>query len=68
MFSANTPKPRALAMKHEVQTGKAYIYTTVEGTQPKRYEIEIEKLSLGEDENVCFTYDTILQQHLQPIF
>lgn len=40
-----------LAMKHEVQTGKAYIYTTVEGTQPKRYEIEIEKLSLGEDEN-----------------
>lgn len=40
-----------LAMKHEVQTGKAYIYTTVEGTQPKRYEIKIEKLSLGEDEN-----------------
>ena len=40
-----------LAMKHEVQTGKAYIYTTVEGTQPKRYEIEIEKQSLGEDEN-----------------
>ena len=40
-----------LAMKHEVQTGKAYIYTTVEGTRPQRYEIEIEKLSLGEDEN-----------------
>ena len=39
-----------LAMKHEVQTGKAYIYTTVEGSQPQRYEIEIEKLSLGEEE------------------
>ena len=39
-----------LAMKHEVHTGAAYIYTTVEGTQPQRYEIEIEKLMMNEEE------------------
>lgn len=39
-----------LAMKHEVQPGKAYIYTTVEGTKPQRYEIEIEKLMMNEEE------------------
>ena len=39
-----------LAMKHEVQTGKAYIYTTVEGVRPQKYEIEIEKLVMSEEE------------------
>lgn len=38
-----------LAMKQEVELGKAYIYTTIEGNRPKKYEIEIEKLSMGED-------------------
>lgn len=40
-----------LAMKQEVQIGKAYIYTTVEGDTPQRYEIEIEKLALGEEDS-----------------
>ena len=40
-----------LAMKQEVEIGKAYIYTTVEGDRPKKYEIEIEKLSLGDEDN-----------------
>lgn len=39
-----------LAMKHEVETGAAYIYTTVEGTRPQRYEIEIEKLVMSEED------------------
>ena len=37
-------------MKHEVETGKAYIYTTTEGSRPKKYEIEIEKLVMSEEE------------------
>lgn len=40
-----------LAMKQEVEIGKAYIYTTIEGDRPRRYEIEIEKLSMGEDDS-----------------
>ena len=39
-----------VAMKHEVKTGKAYIYTTLEGTVPQKYEIEIEKLVMNEGE------------------
>ncbi len=39
-----------LAMKHEVETGRAYIYTTTEGSRPKKYEIEIEKLVMSEEE------------------
>ena len=30
----------------EIQTGKAYILTTITGTQPQKYEIEIEKINL----------------------
>jgi stage IV sporulation protein B len=39
-----------LAMKHEVKTGKAYIYTTLEGNTPGKYEIEIEKVVMNEGE------------------
>ena len=39
-----------LAMKHEVHTGKAYIYTTLEGSTPRRFEIEIEKLVMNGEE------------------
>ena len=31
-----------MAMSHEVEPGPAYIYTTVNGQNPQRYEIEIE--------------------------
>ena len=33
----------SVAGRGEVRPGKAYIYTTTEGTEPKRYEIEIVK-------------------------
>ena len=34
-----------LGMKNEVKTGKATIYSTIHGSEPKAYEIEIVKLS-----------------------
>lgn len=41
-----------LGMRQEIETGKAYIYTTVSGTTPKKYEICIEKIDLADsDEN-----------------
>lgn len=40
-----------LAMKHEVKTGKAYIYTTIDGNKAEKYEITIEKIDLSEEEN-----------------
>lgn len=36
----------SLGSKYSVHPGKAYIYTTVDGMQPKRYEIEIIKNSM----------------------
>ncbi len=36
--------PISAATSSEIKTGKAYIYTTVEGNTPQRFEIEIEKL------------------------
>lgn len=35
-----------LGMRQEIETGEAYIYTTVSGTQPKMYKIVIEKIDL----------------------
>lgn len=37
-----------LAMSHEVKVGRAVIYTTLEGEQPKEYQVEIEKVMLGD--------------------
>ena len=37
-----------LAMRQEIKTGKAYIYTTINGTIPKKYEINIEKIDFSE--------------------
>jgi stage IV sporulation protein B len=37
-----------LAMSHEVKTGEAAIYTTLEGETPKEYRVEIEKVMLGD--------------------
>lgn len=38
-----------VATKQQVQTGPATILTTVEGSEPQEYEIEIEKITLGDD-------------------
>lgn len=46
--SSNQAVP--LAMRQEIKTGKAYIYTTISGTTPKKYEIAIEKIDIGDNE------------------
>lgn len=38
-----------LAYRQEIKTGKAEIYTTVEGTSPKKYSAEIERIDLNGD-------------------
>ncbi len=37
-----------IADKTEVQKGKAYVYTTLNGEKPERYEIEITKLNMND--------------------
>ncbi|MGN0623955.1 MAG: SpoIVB peptidase [Oscillospiraceae bacterium] len=38
-----------LGFRQEVHTGKAYIYSTIDGCLPAQYEISIEKLDLSDD-------------------
>ena len=35
-------------MRQEIKTGKAYIYTTIDGNKPEKFEITIEKIDLNE--------------------
>lgn len=44
----NDHKGIPLAMRQEVETGKAYIYTTIDGSKPEKFEITIEKIDLNE--------------------
>lgn len=39
-----------LGMRQEIKTGKAYIYTTINGSSPNKYEICIEKIDLADSE------------------
>lgn len=41
----------AVASSCEAKPGKAYIYSTINGVQPKRYEIEIVKVDRGNKDN-----------------
>lgn len=40
-----------LGLSSEIETGKAYIYTTISGTRPQRYEIAIEKIDRSGNED-----------------
>lgn len=40
-----------LGMRQEIETGEAFIYSTVKGTTPQKYKIEIEKIDLVDSEN-----------------
>lgn len=42
--------PMPVANPAQVKTGKAYILTTINGTEPEKYEIEIEKISLNAED------------------
>ena len=44
-----------IALKSELKSGKAYIYTTLEGCSPKKYEIEISNIKPNEARGKCFT-------------
>lgn len=39
-----------LGMRQEIKTGKAYIYTTIDGNKPQKYEITIEKIDYNESQ------------------
>jgi len=39
-----------LGMRQEIKTGKAYIYTTIEGDTPQKYEITIEKIDYNDSQ------------------
>lgn len=40
-----------LGMKQEIESGEAYIYTTVKGNQPEKYKIVIEKIDLHDTQS-----------------
>ena len=48
-------EPLSIGLKEELKVGKAYIYTTLDGCTPKRYEIEISNIKLSEAQGKCFT-------------
>lgn len=48
-------EPMSVGTRNEVKTGKAYILSTLDGTTPKKYEIEISDIRLDSTTNKCFT-------------
>ena len=48
-------EPLSIGIKEELKNGKAYIYTTLDGCTPKKYEIEISNIKLSETHGKCFT-------------
>ena len=44
-----------IALKEEIKAGKAYIYTTLDGRTPQKYEIEISNIKTNETRGKCFT-------------
>ena len=45
-YTSEIDNVMAVATPNQIQPGKAYILTTISGTQPRMYEIEIEKVNL----------------------
>lgn len=41
--------PVPMALRQEVEPGEAYIYTTIDGSEPKPYKIQIEKIDLNDN-------------------
>ncbi len=48
-------EPLPVGMRNEVKVGKAYIYSTLDGTTPAKYEIEISDIRINSNTNKCFT-------------
>ncbi len=58
-------EPIAVGTRNELKAGKAYIYSTVEGTTPQKYEIEISNIQLDSMTNKCFTVKVTDQALIQ---
>ena len=52
---AATGEPVSIATRDQLKTGKAYILSTLDGTTPQKYEIEISDIKLNSTSNKCFT-------------
>ena len=50
-----TGEPMPIATRNQLKTGKAYILSTLDGTTPQKYEIEISDIRLNSTSNKCFT-------------
>ncbi len=48
-------EPMNIGLKEELKIGKAYIYTTLDGNTPQKYEIEISNINRNETRGKCFT-------------
>ncbi len=48
-------EPMSVGTRNELKAGKAYILSTLDGTQPVKYEIEISDIRLSSMSNKCFT-------------
>lgn len=64
-----TPQNEAfpIALSQEIETGKAYIYSTILGTKPEMYEIEIDKIDFNNSENsknlvITVTDETLIEK------
>lgn len=52
-------EPLSLGLRDEIKEGKAYIYSTLEGNTPQKYEIEISCIDRSVREGKCFTVKVI---------
>ncbi len=50
-----TSEPMSIGTRNTVKNGKAYILSTLDGTTPVRYEIEISDIRVNSTTNKCFT-------------
>lgn len=48
-------EPLPVGTRNELTAGKAYIYCTLDGTTPQKYEIEISEIRRDSTTNKCFT-------------
>jgi len=48
-------EPLSIGLKEELKEGRAYIYSTLNGTTPQKYEIEISSIDRSACEGKCFT-------------
>ena len=60
-----TSEPIPVGTRNELRTGKAYILSTLDGTTPQKYEVEISNIQLDSMTNKCFNVKVTDQALLQ---